>query len=265
MAGKTDSSTEVPEGFIHVGLHMVTTNTDGSGHLHLASLYHLKLEKKNPNPVILLDRVTHFKGKKKKKSKNPLCPSKKRIYMCLNYVSFISESGNRQRDYAKLTNIAFADALTGLANRAKADSVFEELDRSREDYCLVSVDVNGLKETNDRLGHSAGDRLLKDYASALKASFGDEMLCARMGGDEFLVIMKKTNADGFGVRLRRLYSDLDEMNMKDKSIFRSAAIGYAFRHECHSKDAHSVYLLADERMFENKREQHIRYRIRERS
>ena len=183
----------------------------------------------------------------------------------VNYVSFISESGNRQRDYAKLTNIAFADALTGLANRAKADSVFEELDRSREDYCLVSVDVNGLKETNDRLGHSAGDRLLKDYASALKASFGDEMLCARMGGDEFLVIMKKTNADGFGVRLRRLYSDLDEMNMKDKSIFRSAAIGYAFRHECHSKDAHSVYLLADERMFENKREQHIRYRIRERS
>ena len=89
MAGKTDSSTEVPEGFTHVGLHMVTTNTDGSGHLHLASLYNLKLEKKNPNPVILLDRVTHFKGKKKKKSKNPLCPSKKRIYMCLNYVSFI--------------------------------------------------------------------------------------------------------------------------------------------------------------------------------
>ena len=183
----------------------------------------------------------------------------------VNYVSFISESGNRRRDYAKLTNIAFADALTGLANRAKADSVFEELDRSREDYCLVSVDVNGLKETNDRLGHAAGDRLLKDYARALKASFGDEMLCARMGGDEFLVVMKKTNADGFGVRLRRLYGDLDEMNMKDKSIFRSAAIGYAFRHECHSKDAHSVYLLADERMFENKREQHIRYRIRERS
>ncbi len=183
----------------------------------------------------------------------------------VNYVSFISESGNRQRDYAKLTSIAFADALTGLANRAKADSVFEELDRSREDYCLVSVDVNGLKETNDKLGHAAGDRLLKDYAKALKASFGDEILCARMGGDEFLVVMKKTNADGFGVRLRRLYGDLDEMNMKDKSIFRSAAIGYAFRHECHSKDAHSVYLLADERMFENKREQHIRYRIRERS
>ena len=82
MAGKTDSSTEVPEGFIHVGLHMVTTNTDGSGHLHLASLYQLKLEKKNPNPVILLDRVTHFKGKKKKKRVKILCALQKRGSIC---------------------------------------------------------------------------------------------------------------------------------------------------------------------------------------
>ncbi|MBQ3790614.1 MAG: GGDEF domain-containing protein [Lachnospiraceae bacterium] len=183
----------------------------------------------------------------------------------INYLSFITESGSRQKDYAALQSIAYADALTGLANRARADKVFEELDRSREDYCLVSVDVNGLKDTNDRLGHAAGDQLLKDYATALKANFGDEALCARMGGDEFLVVMKKTNADGFGVRLRRLYSDLDEMNEKDRTIFRSAAIGYAFRHECHGGDAHKVYLLADERMFENKREQHIRLRIKDRS
>ena len=67
--------------------------------------------------------------------------------------------------------------------------MFEDLDRSREDYCLVSVDVNGLKDTNDRLGHAAGDQLLRDYATALKANFGDEELCARMGGDEFLVVM----------------------------------------------------------------------------
>lgn len=66
MAGKTDSSTEVPEGSTQLGLHMVTTNTDGVGRLHLGSLYHLKLEKKKTNPVILLDRVTHFKEKKKK-------------------------------------------------------------------------------------------------------------------------------------------------------------------------------------------------------
>ncbi|MCR5675751.1 MAG: GGDEF domain-containing protein [Lachnospiraceae bacterium] len=182
----------------------------------------------------------------------------------VNYLSFISESGTRQKDYASLQNIAYADTLTGLANRARADKIFEELDRSREDYCLVSVDVNGLKDTNDRLGHAAGDRLLREYAQALKANFGDEELCARMGGDEFLVVMKRTNADGFGVRLRRLYNDLDEMNERDKTLFRSAAIGYAFRHECHGGDAHTVYLLADERMFENKREQHIRYRIKER-
>ncbi len=85
-----------------------------------------------------------------------------------------------------------------------------------------------------------------------------------MGGDEFLVVMKKTTPDGFGVRLRRLYNDLDRMNEEDKTLFRSAAIGYAFRHECHGGDAHAVYLLADERMFENKREQHIRYRIKDR-
>ncbi|MCR4763165.1 MAG: GGDEF domain-containing protein [Lachnospiraceae bacterium] len=183
----------------------------------------------------------------------------------VNYLSFISESGSRQKDYASLQNIAYADALTGLANRARADKVFDELNRSREDYCLVSVDVNGLKDTNDRLGHLEGDRLLKEYAQALKANFGNEELCARMGGDEFLVVMKRTNADGFGVRLRRLYNDLDEMNEKDKTLFRSAAIGYAFRHECHGGDAHKVYLLADERMFENKREQHVRYRIKERN
>lgn len=68
MAEKTDSPTEVPEGSTHAGLHVVSTNTDGVGHLHLGSLYHLKLKtkKKTKNPVILLDRVTHFKKKKKK-------------------------------------------------------------------------------------------------------------------------------------------------------------------------------------------------------
>ncbi len=182
----------------------------------------------------------------------------------VNYFSFVSESGARQKDYAFLQDIAYQDSLTGLANRARADMVFEELNKSHEDFCLVSVDVNGLTDTNDRSGHLAGDRLLRDYAKALKDNFGDEELCARMGGDEFLVVMKKTTPDGFGVRLRRLYNDLDRMNEEDKTLFRSAAIGYAFRHECHGGDAHAVYLLADERMFENKREQHIRYRIKDR-
>lgn len=83
MAGKTDSSTEVPEGSTQLGLHMVTTNTDGVGHLHLGSLYHLKLEKKKKkqNPVILLDRVTHFKEKKKKRVKI-LCALQKRGSIC---------------------------------------------------------------------------------------------------------------------------------------------------------------------------------------
>ena len=59
---------------------------------------------------------------------------------------------------------------------------------------LVMVDVNGLKLTNDAFGHKAGDMLLKKVANILKRECRSEDIIARIGGDEFILLLPKTDA-----------------------------------------------------------------------
>jgi diguanylate cyclase (GGDEF)-like protein len=81
------------------------------------------------------------------------------------------------------------DSLTGLANRREIDALIEERISWRQTFCLAILDLNGFKRINDVHGHVAGDDLLKQFASELKARVRDTDTVGRWGGDEFVVVV----------------------------------------------------------------------------
>lgn len=105
--------------------------------------------------------------------------------------------------------LALSDPLTGLANRRAWDErLGEELaraQRSKMPLSIAVIDVDGLKQVNDHKGHEQGDLLLRGIAAAWSASPhrpGDVL--ARIGGDEFAVLLPGTSAEGMTVALARL-------------------------------------------------------------
>jgi diguanylate cyclase (GGDEF)-like protein len=171
----------------------------------------------------------------------------------LNYFVFMTHSFAQKKEYAALTKIAYVDNLTGLPNRVSCDERLVEFNNSDDNFCLLSLDLNGLKEVNDNAGHPAGDKLLKSFADTLSATMGDLGTCTRIGGDEFLVLIKSTTSEELDQRLVELDKRLLELDKKDPDVNHSVSYGYAFRDEAEDKDTHSVFMLADQRMYDYKR------------
>jgi len=97
--------------------------------------------------------------------------------------------------------LATRDPLTGMPNRREFENVVEaslrELDFDAADQlALVMLDLDGFKNVNTRLGHHAGDRFLCEVADALAASAREDDFIARVGGDEFVAVLRGVGSDG---------------------------------------------------------------------
>ena len=171
----------------------------------------------------------------------------------LNYFVYMTHSFAQQKEYLALTKIAYVDNLTGLPNRVSCDERLVKFNKSDKNFCLLSLDLNGLKEVNDNAGHPAGDRLLKSFADTLQSVMGDLGVCTRIGGDEFLVLIEETTSEELDQRLVKLDQELLELDKKVPDVNHSVSYGYAFRDEAEDRDTHSVFMLADQRMYDYKR------------
>ncbi|HAQ56419.1 MAG TPA: hypothetical protein DCR44_03315 [Acholeplasmatales bacterium] len=101
---------------------------------------------------------------------------------------------NRKKAEAEILYLSYNDQLTGLNNRRYFVENFERLNRQENlPITMVFADVNGLKFTNDVFGHNAGDRLLIAFADILKKSIRRDDMLARVGGDEFIMILVNTD------------------------------------------------------------------------
>jgi diguanylate cyclase (GGDEF)-like protein len=96
--------------------------------------------------------------------------------------------------------VAATDALTGLANRRTFDEHLQRelarAARTRRPLALLALDLDGFKQVNDQQGHAAGDRLLVDAGRAWAGVLRDGEMLARSGGDEFVVLLPETDAQG---------------------------------------------------------------------
>lgn len=84
---------------------------------------------------------------------------------------------------------ALSDPLTGLWNRRGLDGALERLARGDESFGLIHLDLDHFKQINDSLGHAAGDRVLVAVAARLRSAIRDGDIAARIGGDEFVVVV----------------------------------------------------------------------------
>ncbi len=183
------------------------------------------------------------------------------ICLLSNYLIYITQTYAHKKEYASLAHLAYADGLTDLPNRALSDKQLAELNNVKTDYCIISIDLNGLKTVNDKFGHLTGDKYIKDFSKILTNTFEDNDFFARIGGDEFLAIIKDATGRDVPTILDRIDSALNVLNAIYSEYHRSVATGFAYRHEVENGDSHEVYLLADQRMYENKKIMHERLGI----
>jgi diguanylate cyclase (GGDEF)-like protein len=121
---------------------------------------------------------------------------------------------------------AHTDDLTGAYRRAAGETALQnELDRVRrsgEDLVLAFVDVDGLKATNDRAGHAAGDARLRDVVHAMRSKIRTYEPIVRYGGDEFLCSMA-----GFGLEPAKARFAEIELALESRDQPGSMSVGFA--------------------------------------
>jgi diguanylate cyclase (GGDEF)-like protein len=106
------------------------------------------------------------------------------------------------------------DVMTGLYNRAFFDETLKHLEQERRDpVSFIIMDLNNLKITNDRYGHQVGDQLIRRTGEVLKASIEEGYIAARIGGDEFTLILPNADEETAVIMMERVES-LVEMNNK---------------------------------------------------
>jgi diguanylate cyclase (GGDEF)-like protein len=153
-----------------------------------------------------------------------------------------------------LEYISFHDALTGLYNRTFFNAFVEE-NPDVSPFVVFSFDVDGLKHVNDSFGHSEGDKLIRKAANTLKRCCrSDEDLLARVGGDEFIAVLRDFDPSSVDTILNRLKTIIRSDNAKTKTPHLKLSISAGFAYPKSKKETFdSLVHRADSRMYENKR------------
>jgi diguanylate cyclase (GGDEF)-like protein len=142
------------------------------------------------------------------------------------------------------------DALTGLQNRACFDAELERLGKGRRfPVSIIVADVDGLKTVNDTEGHGAGDAVIRKAASALRHAIRGDDVVARIGGDEFAVVLQDAGEDIAAAAVERILKCLDDLNAAGAPVV-SLSLGHAAA-TCGGELPEAVR-LADENMYRHK-------------
>lgn len=162
---------------------------------------------------------------------------------------------------ATLFEKSSTDNLTGLYNRNsyENDIAILNLEHDNEDIAFLSIDVNGLKNINDSLGHAAGDELIIGVGQCMKNYLSCYGKAYRIGGDEFVAILH-VNENILKLILEDFNTAINNWSGKYvKSI--SVSIGYVMKNEMAFSSIRKIVRLADKRMYEAKSEYYKRMGI----
>lgn len=157
--------------------------------------------------------------------------------------------------FAQLQQQALTDALTGCYNRRAFEMQLERdlqfATRMRQPLSLVMLDLDNLKEINDRLGHEGGDNALRMLAESLRAELRGVDTAARYGGDEFVIILPQADAEGALIVAERLRARIALIALPGAGAL-TASLGVAsFPKDASFRDG--LVLLADRALYEAKR------------
>ena len=133
------------------------------------------------------------------------------------HASILLENGRLEHSLAQVTQLkeqlrhqAYHDSLTGLPNRVNLlEAVEHELARGAGSTAVLYLDLDRFKMVNDTWGHSAGDELLSEFARRLESATSTQDLAARIGGDEFAVLVRDADSEAAVAAARRMLEALD--------------------------------------------------------
>ncbi len=142
---------------------------------------------------------------RRRRSTSPRC-------VLLAYIALVIAREQRRSREAAIT-LSTVDSLTGLFNRAyffaAVEREIQRSARSRRGFCLLMMDLDGLKPINDRFGHFQGDQVLRGVGEVIRGRVRRIDTAARYGGDEFVVLLPETEPTGAYVLAEKIRQGVD--------------------------------------------------------
>ncbi len=174
----------------------------------------------------------------------------------INYVAIFSDISERKAAEEKIEQLAHFDQLTGLPNRVMLQDHFRNAlsmaHRNGEQLAVMFFDLDHFKNINDTLGHSIGDRLLKGVSGRIKTVIREEDTVSRLGGDEFIMILPRTDADGAAIVAEKLIKTVSSpYQIESHELLTTPSIGIAMYPDDGS-DMETLSKNADAAMYQAK-------------
>jgi diguanylate cyclase (GGDEF)-like protein len=163
----------------------------------------------------------------------------------------------RKRAEAELRNLTLTDDLTGLYNRrgffTLADHRRKLARRMHESSLMIYTDLDGLKQINDRFGHGEGNAAITRTADILRETFRDSDVIARVGGDEFVILVANAPAEEAENVVERLFGNFRRYNERTTREYSLSVSAGAISFDSDSgSTVDQLVSLADEAMYRNK-------------
>jgi len=170
--------------------------------------------------------------------------------------TFQSEVSTLHRKLEQAREAAIQDALTGLPNRMAYDErIQEEIERARRyqrPLSLAIIDVDFFKKINDKFGHPAGDKVLKILAEVFKKRTRDSDFVARMGGEEFMLVLTETSADDALIVTDKLRGVIQQANFHFRDTAVPVTVSCGITDYSEGDSVEELYSRADEALYEAK-------------
>ncbi|WP_054693312.1 sensor domain-containing diguanylate cyclase/phosphohydrolase [Syntrophomonas palmitatica] len=166
--------------------------------------------------------------------------------------SLKAEIAERKKAEDQLRFLSLHDFATGLYNRAYFAEEIKRLEAGRHyPVSLIMCDLDGLKLINDALGHEAGDQLIVEAANVLRSAVREGDVVARVGGDEFAILIAHTAPRDVTQVIERIKALIKQHNKADQALPLSISLGYATSIG-KDKRIDELYCEADNNMYKNK-------------
>ena len=170
----------------------------------------------------------------------------------LGLVVVFRDVTEQHRKEEEILFLSYHDTLTGLYNRAFFEEELKRLDTERQmPLSVIMGDANNLKLVNDVFGHGEGDELLKAMAQVLRDSCRAEDIISRWGGDEFTILLPRTDAAHVAAICKRITDRCAEYRTEGRALSPSISLGYSTK-DNPAMDVSQVIKAAEDMMYKNK-------------
>ncbi|GEM_PF-6401971 len=174
------------------------------------------------------------------------------------FVAVVRDVRERKRAERKIQRVAYFDSLTKLPNRAY---FLQQLEAAIQDsgseklFAVLFLDLDRFKLINDILGHAAGDKVIRQAASRLRASVKEKDLVARLGGDEFVLLLRGVSGptDAITVARRIIAQFKQPFSLEEQEVYVNTSIGIALYPE-DGQDSITLLKAADRALYRVKEE-----------